>query len=169
MESPSRDSRICNVCGAEVDRDRDRRWRKDGHDVLRCPSCGTHFRADLPSPDDLREIYGPAYFSASAGETGGQGYADYLGEEANHRLNAVARLGLLERRPGRLLDVGCAAGFFLDEARKRGWTVQGVELAPAMAEHARGRLGLDVRVGSFADADLEPRFDAVTLWDYIEH
>jgi SAM-dependent methyltransferase len=162
------ESRICNVCGAAVDRDRDLRWRKDGHDILRCPSCGTHFRAELPSAEALAEIYGPAYFAASEG----QGYADYLGEEANHRLNARARLELLEpaRRPGRLLDVGCAAGFFLDEARKRGWSVTGVDFAPEMAGHARERLGLDVRPGSFAEAELEPgSFDAVTMWDYVEH
>jgi 2-polyprenyl-3-methyl-5-hydroxy-6-metoxy-1,4-benzoquinol methylase len=84
----------------------------------------------------------------------------------------VARLRLLERQgpPGRLLDVGCAAGFFLDEARRRGWAVEGVELAAAMAEHARDRLGLPVRTGSFADVELEPAaFDAVTMWDYVEH
>jgi Methyltransferase domain len=39
-----------------------------------------------------------------------------------------------------------------------------------MARHARARLGLDVRDGSFADVELAPRsFDAVTMWDYIEH
>jgi SAM-dependent methyltransferase len=39
-----------------------------------------------------------------------------------------------------------------------------------MAGHARARLGLDVRVGSFGDAELVPRsFDAVTMWDYVEH
>jgi SAM-dependent methyltransferase len=162
----------CSICGAPVDRGRDRRWRKDGHDILRCRSCGTHFRADLPSPEALLEIYGPAYFSETAGDTGGQGYADYLGDEANHRLNARSRLKLLERycSPGRLLDVGCAAGFFLDEARQRGWTTKGVEFAATMAELARTRLRVDVDTDSFAAFAAEPEtFDAVTMWDYIEH
>jgi SAM-dependent methyltransferase len=162
----------CGICGAPVDRERDRRWRKDGHDILRCRSCGTHFRADLPSAEALLEIYGPAYFSEAAGDTGGQGYADYLGDEANHRLNARSRLKLLERycSPGRLLDVGCAAGFFLDEARQRGWKTKGVELAAPMAELARTRLRVDVDTGSFAAFAAEPEaFDTVTMWDYIEH
>jgi SAM-dependent methyltransferase len=162
----------CSICGAPVESERDLRWRKDGHDILRCRSCGTHFRADLPSPEALLEIYGPAYFSEAAGDTGGQGYADYLGDEANHRLNARSRLRLLERhaRPGRLLDIGCAAGFFLDEARRRGWTVMGVELAAGMADFARTRVALDVDTGSFAAFECEPgTFDAVTMWDYIEH
>jgi SAM-dependent methyltransferase len=162
----------CNLCGAPIDRRRDLRWEKDGLDIVRCPSCGTLIRADPPSYDALEEIYGPAYFSDAAGTTRGQGYADYLGEEANHRANAVTRVRLLGRYqpPGRLLDVGCAAGFFLDEARRGGWQVQGVEFSTEMASYARTRLALDVLGGSFEHVDLgSETFDAVTMWDYLEH
>ena len=131
----------CNLCGAPIDRRRDLRWEKDGFDIVRCPSCGTLIRADPPSYDALDEIYGPAYFSDASGTTRGQGYADYLGEEANHRANAVARVRLLEhhQQAGRLLDVGCAAGFFLDEARRAGWQVQGVEFSTEMAGEVHPR------------------------------
>jgi len=150
---------------------RDRRWVKDGYEIVECPDCGVLFRAELPSAEGLLEIYGSAYFSASAGETHGQGYADYLGEEANHRANAKSRLGLLARHAtrGRLLDVGCAAGFFLHEATRMGWDVEGVEVADGMVAHARG-LGLTVHEAPFDDVELESEgFEVVTMWDYIEH
>ena len=162
----------CNLCRAPIDRRRDLRWEKDGLDIVRCPSCGTLIRADPPSYDALEEIYGPAYFSDASGTTRGQGYADYLGEEANHRANAAARVRLLQRHQpaGRLLDVGCAAGFFLDEARRAGWQVQGVEFSTEMAAYARSRLALDVLGGSFDQVELPPEtFDVVTMWDYLEH
>src|SRR5438093_2137162 len=162
----------CDICQGEVEPTRDLRWHKDGHDILRCRSCGTLFRADLPERDSLLEIYGPTYFSDSSGPTRGQGYSNYLGEERNHRANAAARLDLLERHllPGRLLDVGCAAGFFLDEARRWGWQCEGVELAPTMVEHARHGLGLTVHDLAFDEIDLESAaFDAITMWDYLEH
>jgi 2-polyprenyl-3-methyl-5-hydroxy-6-metoxy-1,4-benzoquinol methylase len=162
----------CNICGASVRLGADHRWRKDGYDILECRSCRTLFRAELPDAGALREIYGPGYFSDPSGQGQGQGYADYEGEEPNHRANALARLRLLERQQsvGRLLDVGCAAGFFLDEARQRGWTVHGVELASEMVAYARGKLDLDVQASAFAEAKLEPGiFDAITMWDYIEH
>jgi SAM-dependent methyltransferase len=145
---------------------------KDGYDILKCRSCGVLFRADLPDSDSLREIYGAAYFTASAGDTGGQGYADYLGEAPNHRANAQARIRLLEKylTPARLLDVGCAAGFFLDEARRAGWEGEGVEVSAGMVDHARNQLGLSVHDAPFADVELDSEsFDAVTMWDYIEH
>jgi SAM-dependent methyltransferase len=131
------------------------------------------FRADLPAPDDLPALYGSEYFRAEEGLRGGVGYADYLGEEELHRTNARRRLSLLERfaRAGRLLDVGCAAGFFLDEARGLGWDVAGVELSIEMAASARERVGVDaVAQGPFSEQVYErASFDCVTMWDYIEH
>jgi len=164
--------RRCNICSQPVDRIEHLRWRKDGYEILECPTCGTLFRADLPTPAELTEIYGPDYFADISATGAGRGYSDYLGEEINHRANAAARMQLLERyHPvASLLDVGSAAGFFLDEARKRGWRVEGVELAVDMAHYARNRLGLEVHASPFEDADVKPNvFDVITMWDYLEH
>jgi SAM-dependent methyltransferase len=148
-------------------------WRKDGYDILRCAGCHLLFRADLPAPDDLPTLYGRDYFRAEERSPSGEGYADYVGEEELHRANARRRLALLDgfTQPGRLLDVGCAAGFFLDEARRRGWAVAGVELSAEMAAWAREEVGIDeILQGPFSDEALERQsFDCVTMWDYIEH
>jgi SAM-dependent methyltransferase len=172
MNAQEREVYECNICGTSVLGTVDLRFQKDDYDILRCSSCGTLFRAELPDPAELREIYGPAYFSDSAGATHGQGYADYLSEEENHRANAVPRLKLIERHqpPGRLLDVGCAAGFFMDEGRQRGWRVEGVELSPEMAGHASEALRLHVHALPFQELEVPPgELDAITMWDYIEH
>lgn len=163
----------CNFCGAAVSVATDRLWRKDGLDIVRCTGCGLVFRASPPTAPGVAAIYGDDYFSSSAGDTRGQGYADYLGEEDAHRLNARARLDRLAQagfRGGKLLDVGCAAGFFADEARRGGFEVAGIEVSATMARCARERFGLDVWQGAFLDAPLaEGSFDVVTMWDYIEH
>lgn len=161
----------CPICSASVVRSRDLRWIKDGHDITRCRTCGTLFRADLPTREELDEIYSDAYFFSAAGDTRGQGYLDYLREEANHRATARRRLQLLEpyRSSGRLLDVGCAAGFFADEASRHGWNAEGVELSATMADLAT-TLGFSVHHGPFSCAELPAAsFDVVTMWDYIEH
>jgi len=41
---------------------------------------------------------------------------------------------LKARTRGRILEVGCGSGRFLDQLRQRGWSVQGVELQPQDAE-----------------------------------
>jgi SAM-dependent methyltransferase len=147
-------------------------FEKDGFALVRCRSCQLLFRRDLPAPDDLLEIYGDAYFMSAAGDTHGQGYDDYLRDGPHHRVNARRRLERLERhiQPGRLLDVGCAAGFFISEAVARGWDAEGIELAESMAAYARSSLGVRVQTADFANADLTATsFDVVTMWDYLEH
>jgi 2-polyprenyl-3-methyl-5-hydroxy-6-metoxy-1,4-benzoquinol methylase len=119
----------------------------------------------------LRAIYVSSYFRRKE-ELSADGYADYLREETEHRLTAtrrVRRLGGL-RSPGRLLDVGAAAGFFMDEARSAGWSVEGIDISPEMSQQGREQLGLEIVTGLFQHAAYSPAsFDAVTMWDYIEH
>ena len=161
----------CPICGGDVGRRDGPDLVKDGYALVRCRSCGVLFRAELPADDELPALYEDGYFESAAGELGAQGYLDYLRDEPNHRATARSRLRLLARYspPGRLLDVGCAAGFFADEARRAGWDAEGVELSPAMAAHA-AELGVPVRQGIFAVVPRpEPGLAAVTMWDYIEH
>jgi SAM-dependent methyltransferase len=163
---------ICNVCGHSVPASQEPVWHKDGFDVVRCNECGLLFRRSMPTPDELGDIYAEDYFRRPEGDPGGQGYDDYLHEEELHRLNAVVRLRRLRRfaSPGRLLDVGAAAGFFMDEARTAGWSVEGIDVSPDMSGWGRERLGLDLRTAAFRSADYEAgTYDLVTMWDYIEH
>jgi SAM-dependent methyltransferase len=89
--------------------------------------------------------------------------------DAIHR-SAVSRLQILERavEGRRLLDVGCAAGYFLDAARSRGWNVAGLELSAYSVQLAR-RLALEVFEASILAPPPLPVFDAITMWDTIEH
>ncbi len=69
----------------------------------------------------------------------------------------------------RVLDIGCYAGIFLEVAAELGWDAWGVEPSAWAAGEARRR-GLNVINGTLADAEFAPgSFDAVTLWDVIEH
>ncbi len=168
-------SATCNLCAGPVDPERDRRYRKDGHDVLLCPACGLLFRADPPDTAELLATYGEDYFSADAGDTKGQGYLDYLGDAALHRLNARKRLARLEQLAPpngsrSLLDVGAAAGFFVAEARERGWDAEGIDIAESMTAHARDELGVSVATTTLAALEREPESTSVvTMWDYLEH
>lgn len=161
----------CNLCQAFVALDQLPRWRKDGYEIFKCRSCGLLFRASLPTFDELPRIYGGHYFRNSDGSRA-DGYADYLGDEVEHRLIARRRIKSLERMrsPGKLLDVGSAAGFFMDEARKIGWDVEGIDVSSDTSQWGRDRMGLKIVTGLFQEAQYPPAsFDAVTMWDYIEH
>jgi len=97
-------------------------------------------------------------------------YAAHRVDLRESRLRKLIAL-LAAERPGRLLDVGCAAGELAAEAIARGWRVDGMEREPALAEAARA-LGVAVHVGDF-DGGRWPwpsaAFDAAVAGEVIEH
>jgi len=100
------------------------------------------------------------------------GYDNYLEDEDNIRLTFSKRLKTIESYipPGRLLDIGCATGFFLDLARQRGWQVTGTEVSAFSVQFARQRFGLDVRLGTLRQIGFpSASFEVVVMWDVIEH
>jgi hypothetical protein len=128
-------------------------------------------RRRLPAYEDLEEIYAPEYFEYRPEERT-DGYADYLGDAERHRETARRRLALIETfaaSRGKLLDVGAAAGFFVDEAARAGWDAEGIDIAPHMVEWGRRQLGVPLRVGDISLADERGAYEVVTMWDYIEH
>src|SRR2546423_2029227 len=155
----------CALCGADEPLPF---LRKDGFSVVRCSNCDLVYVDPRPESRELRSLYEkPSYFS------GDEWYLDYIGYEKNHRALSRRVVAILDRHcpgKGRLLDVGCAAGFLLDTARADGCVVGGVDLSPTMAHHAAHTLGLDVRLGTLEECRLpEASFDAVTLCDSLEH
>ena len=161
-------TRACPTCGGAHATPL---FRKDGHDIVACADCHTAFVAQDPATIDFQALYGEGYYTGGSDAV----FADYVGQEAARRAHARRKLWLLQRLPprlprqGRLLDVGCAAGFFLAEA-KAFYEVQGVELSAWSSAYARDRLGLPVFTGTLQQAALpSAHFDVVTLWDVIEH
>jgi len=157
----------CNVCGSSEQRPF---CPENGLGLVQCAHCGLVYVSPRPDPNELYALYGETYFHND--ESGVVGYTNYLRDEANIRKTFAGRLKWLERfvQPGRLLDVGCAAGFFLDEAHQRGWQVEGLDVSTFAVKYARERFGYDVRHGSLTHLDYpEGAYDLVTMWDVIEH
>jgi SAM-dependent methyltransferase len=129
--------------------------------LVRCRNCGAVQQPGLPSGTALHDLYRE------------MSDAGYLAEEDGRRATARRLLALIGRHApaGRLLDVGCGHGLLLDEARRLGHDVLGLELSRTAARHAREVLGLDVReepVEAFAGGGAAG-FDVVVLADVIEH
>jgi SAM-dependent methyltransferase len=81
----------------------------------------------------------------------------------------VEKLARLRTMRGRLLDVGCAHGWFLRAAAADGWEPIGVEPDPRMAAYAR-QGGHDVRAGMFPTVlESGEQFEALTFNDVFEH
>lgn len=139
--------------------------------LWRCGDCDAGFLDPVPTSEELHRFYNnPDYH--------GKDHPNYWSncQEGYSADNVVTKefSGLLDRITpgpgGKLLDVGCAMGVFLDLAQKRGWKVQGVELSAYASQYAREKFGLTVHNGTLEGAAFpDASFDAVTAWDVLEH
>ncbi len=137
-----------------------------GFEVFNCATCDLKWVQNA-SAEQVKAFYDSTYYQ------GNVGYTNYMNDESNIRINARELLDSIEgfKKPGALLlDIGCAHGFLLDEARKTGWDTKGIEISHEASNYAKNQLGLDVFCGELFDASFaENSFDAVTIIGSIEH
>jgi SAM-dependent methyltransferase len=132
--------------------------------LLRCAGCGLVFADPVRYRVDPAAVYAESYFE-------GEEYADYRRDRKMLEANFRSVLRRMEpwSRGGRLFEVGCAYGFFLNLCRGK-WSAEGVDVSEPAVRHAREELLVSARFGEFLDVDVEPAaFDAFCLWDTLEH
>jgi SAM-dependent methyltransferase len=101
------------------------------------------------------------------------GYMDYEKQSLPLRMNFRILLSCIRRylsldESRSVLDVGCAYGFFLDEARKAGFHVHGLDLSESAIKWMEKNLCIKGTVGPSTDAPEGP-FDLITAIEVIEH
>lgn len=136
--------------------------------IMSCDKCGHVFADFCLSDAELGRLYSRSYFFGSE-------YSDYVADKKVLQKNFLLRMGVMEQfidpsRHKKLLEIGCAYGFFLDIARSRFEEVSGIDITEDGIRYARDELGLEVVQGDFIEHDFGERtFDVVCLWDTIEH
>jgi SAM-dependent methyltransferase len=138
--------------------------------VAQCPRCAAGLTLPEEPVDRLGAFY-PSGYSAHQPTRGPTALASAVIGAWNRR-RALKKPPLAElraRAPGRMVDVGCGRGDLGAWLIRLGWKVTGVEPSPEAAAAAQER-GLDVQVGSLADADLPTEsYDAASFQHSLEH
>jgi SAM-dependent methyltransferase len=130
-----------------------------------CKDCGLMFCDPLPSADELGEFYRMGF--------------DYTWYERRwklkkiqgwHRWKRICHEKLIDcGQAGRVLDVGCGHGWFLNAARNAGWDATGVDLPSAATDFAIQHLNLKIIAGTIDEVEADQRFDLITFWHTLEH
>ncbi len=127
--------------------------------VVRCRDCGLVYTNPRPTEKALLAGYG-----ACVDET-------YLEEASSRSINAHLSLNVIKRfaKGGKLLEIGCATGYFLNAARVD-FDVVGLEPSEWASKVARERFRLDVHAEPLDTGRFPPAsFDVVALIDVVEH
>jgi SAM-dependent methyltransferase len=157
MTATDRQVAICPACSTHSSP----AGRKAALNLWRCPECTLVFTH--PQPRALVDLrYREDYdLAAHFDETAPRKRALF-----GRRLAEISA----QTSVGRLCDVGCAGGQFLDLAKEAGWDVFGIELNPPAVQRARST-GSTVVEGRLEELEDLPwgRFDVVSSWDVLEH
>lgn len=133
---------------------------KGGFDLFRCATCGLVKVDPPPSQAQLDRYYKETYNQYR--------YSFNVPLADPHR-RKTHNLKVVERfcAPATLLDVGCAYGHFIQNAKVNGWKVQGVEPLNDARILTQSRFRLPV----FESLAAAPggNYNVATLWHVIEH
>jgi 2-polyprenyl-3-methyl-5-hydroxy-6-metoxy-1,4-benzoquinol methylase len=126
--------------------------------LYKCGDCGVQFWTPLRHPG--KDFYETSELHRVEGQKGLQW---------RHRQ-------FLESPPirsGRLLDIACGTGEFLDAAKKMGFDAWGIDLSERQIRAAKEFYGLEhlfvADIGEFAGRKDVPKFDVITFFEVLEH
>ncbi|MSR63000.1 MAG: class I SAM-dependent methyltransferase [Planctomycetes bacterium] len=151
----------CPACGGAGHGEVTLRW---GIRIVRC-GCGLVFANPQPSEQALAAYYGPEYFQRNSEKFLDRPMRRDVRLRFERYLSAVRQYSTGKR----VLDAGCGTGMFLTLCREAGLEVKGVELSDYAARIGREELGLDIHTGMLEELGDSRLFDAVTMWDFLEH
>ncbi len=134
-----------------------------------CPTCGLGWLHPMPTNQERAEHYAKQYGLQN----------DILGNSIQaqmrrwsrlpEQLSLIADIQTLKPAPASVLDVGCDMGNFLDEIRRYGYSVAGVEPSESARSQAH-QIGLQVfsSIKELCD-DTNTLYDVVTMHHVLEH
>lgn len=140
---------------------------KNDYEVKKCNRCKHQFLNFKPSVQFLTDYYAKDYFNDPGIK---HAFSNYEEESKNLSKTFIKHCNVLRKyhQKGKLLDIGCATGTFMEIAREY-FQVYGVEISAYAGKIAKKK-GLNVFTGQLEQSSYnKPYFDVVTLWDTIEH
>jgi len=156
---------VCPSCGS--DEPSATPYEKGQLTIVRCNVCGLYYLSPRLKEAGMMVCYrDDSYF-----EGGATGYDSYAEQAASLRATFAKLLaGMAERRMtgGRLLEIGCGYGFFLEAAAPYFAYRAGTEMSMQAAAIAR-RHADDMYDGTLDAVPPDQRFDCIVALHVVEH
>lgn len=157
----------CILCNTHMERF----LFKNGYWLYRCPNC--HFaQTDLAKNylTFVKDHYSKGYF---LGDPTRSAYANYELDKPVIVQNMKKFLRRIQqkKKSGKLLDVGCAYGYFVELAQNAGFDAYGFDPSTYAVSQARKLVGKNrIQEGTISEVRYkENSYDVITLFDVFEH
>jgi 2-polyprenyl-3-methyl-5-hydroxy-6-metoxy-1,4-benzoquinol methylase len=158
--------RPCPTCGAT---EYGPEIRKDHLDIVRCTACDLVYVNPAFDERHYREVYRSQEYQEIMKDLGIASHDYRVARFGTERVEILASHLAVNGTVPVYLDVGCSTGFVVEAAQRAGWQAVGIDLNPSAVAFGRAR-GLDLRDVALEAAGFAPAsFDAVSLFDVLEH
>ena len=134
--------------------------------VLECKECQIAMTHPFPTDKEIDDLYSTGNYRTDVGTR-----FNPIVENLVYQATVVKRRRIEKyAKIGKIIDIGCGRGLFLDVMRRGGWDVVGLELNKQTASYAEHVYDLDVYVGKDVELSLESgNFDVVHFCGVLEH
>jgi len=130
--------------------------------LLKCVFCGYEKQQTPPTLEELYKIYDSSYYDS-------WGNNDNAIKQKELYFNTVLNEVKLEKN-AKILEVGCATGIFLKVCKNLGYEPYGLDINEYGISEAKKILNENkLFCCSFEELVVEEQFDAIFMFDYIEH
>jgi len=151
---------LCRICNSDKSR---LLFRKLELEYYQCQICKNIFIGNNYAVAEIKRFYD--YYSSN--------YDDLIIENSLGLLKKTYAkiLDIIEkyRQTNNILDIGAGRGHFMKDAQERGWNVFGTEFSES-AYNIGKKSGLNLYLGDISEINFSNgMFDAVTLWEVLEH
>ena len=141
----------------------------DDFQIVECSNCQFVFLGNPPDHDTEEQNYERYFQHSSPGE--------YSPQSPRYDLRQMwqineKRLSLIKKyQPvGKLLDIGCGWGYFLEHANREGYSSEGVDISHTAAQHASYNVEAMIHVCNIErEVPFDGPFDVITMWHVLEH
>jgi 2-polyprenyl-3-methyl-5-hydroxy-6-metoxy-1,4-benzoquinol methylase len=128
--------------------------------------CNVGVTIPIPSPSELSSLYSSGTYRSASGKRFVGLVETWVYFARQLRRKRIEKY----KRTGRILDIGCGRGVFLDVMRKHGWKVAGTEYNKETAESINKNYNINIVTGDPGDWGFPPEsFDVVTMNHVLEH
>ena len=136
--------------------------------IVGCKSCGFKFTNPRPNSNEIGEYYKAESYISHTNTSKGLIAKIY---HTVRKYTLKSKVNLINRlcpQKGKLLDVGCGTGMFLNQANENGWKVSGIEPDSGARQITEKSIEAIIKTEILSSFQNE-QFNIITMWHVLEH
>ncbi|MEO6454174.1 MAG: class I SAM-dependent methyltransferase, partial [Ginsengibacter sp.] len=143
---------------------------KEDFEIWQCNICTLRFTQSIPGKDEMAAYYKSENYISHTNTD--KGFINSLYHKVRRR-TLIFKKNLVEKTTGinngKILDIGCGTGAFLNTMQQASWECTGLEPDETAIAKAKDLYNLDLQHPGMLFEFPPATFDVITMWHVLEH